>query len=137
MMALAHAAAGAAIAQATDSPAGGAAAAFAAHALLDLPRHEDLTMRDELAVTAGGIVVTARLFGLRSREFWCAFLCACPDLEHLPANSRRKLYPTHRWPVLHELVPTPRVSTRVQLVGSAAALALLARRARTRRLRTA
>jgi hypothetical protein len=132
MMALAHAAFGVAIAQATDSTAHGAAAAVAGHALLDLPRHEDLSMPDEMALTLGCIVVTARLFGLRSREFWCAFLCACPDLEHLPANRRRKLYPTHRWPVLHELVPTPRLSARTQAVGSVAALLLLARRTRRR-----
>src|SRR4029077_4146274 len=81
--------------------------ALAAHALLDPPRHEDLEMREEGVLTLTTIGVCATLFGIRSREFWGAFLCSSPDLEHVLRPGRRAFSPPPRFGRLHGLVPTP------------------------------
>jgi hypothetical protein len=131
MMAVAHAAVGAAIGHVAPSAPAAAALGFVAHGLLDLPRHQDLDLDVELVLTAGALTACGILFGLRRPEFWGAVGCAAPDLEHLPPFHRpRKLFPTHRWSQLHEIVPTPRISAGLQLAGSAALVALLAWRVR-------
>jgi hypothetical protein len=134
MMVLAHTAAGAAIGHLAPSTQAGVAVAFAAHALLDLPQHEDPTMRQEAMLTGASLVSAATLFGLRSKEFWGAFSCAAPDLEHvIPAlRRRRRLYPTHRFGRLHNLLPTPRASLAGQVAASVVVLALVARSAARR-----
>jgi hypothetical protein len=124
-MTMAHAAAGAAIARVSRSPARGAVAAFAAHALLDLPRHEDLEMREEGILTVTTIGLCASLFGLRSREFWGAFLCSSPDLEHVFRRGRTAYFPTHRFTRLHGLLPTPLATAPAQVMLAGATLALL------------
>jgi len=129
-MTMAHAAAGAAIAQRTRSRTGTAIAALAAHALLDLPRHEDLDTRGEGVLTLTTIGVCATLFGVRSREFWGAFLCSSPDLEHVFRPGRRAFYPTHRFARLHGLVPTPLATAPAQVAAAGATLAFLAARRR-------
>jgi hypothetical protein len=129
-MTMAHAAAGAAIAQGTRSRVRVAIAAVAAHALLDLPRHEDLDRTREGVLTITTITACASLFGVRSREFWGAFLCACPDLEHVFRPNRRAFYPTHRFHRLHNLVPTPVATAPMQVAAAGATLAILAARRR-------
>jgi hypothetical protein len=129
-MTMAHAAAGAAIAHGSRSRTRGVVAALAAHALLDMPRHEDLEMREEGVLTLTTIGVCATLFGLRSREFWGAFLCSSPDLEHVFRPGRRAFFPTHRFGRLHGLVPTPIASARTQIAAAATTLALVAARRR-------
>lgn len=132
-MTMAHAAAGAAIARASRSRARGAVAAFAAHALLDLPRHEDLEMREEGFLTITTIGLCATLFGLRSREFWGAFLCSSPDLEHVFRPNRTAYFPTHRFHRLHGLLPTPTATAPAQVAMAGVTLiALASRRRRTR-----
>ena len=64
VMTMAHAAAGAAIAHGSRSRVRAVVAALAAHALLDLPRHEDLEMREEGVLTLTTIGVCATLFGV-------------------------------------------------------------------------
>jgi hypothetical protein len=126
MMTMAHAAAGAAIARSQRSKLRGVVAAFGAHALLDMPRHEDLGRRAETALTLATIGITARLFGVRSREFWGAFACASPDLEHLlPQPAGGPVFPTHRWKRLHNAIPTPLATAPAQLVMAGATLAVL------------
>jgi hypothetical protein len=129
-MTMAHAAAGAAIAQASRSRLRGAVTAFAAHALLDLPRHEDLEMREEGVLTVTTIGLCAGLFGLRSREFWGAFLCSSPDLEHVFRRGRTAYFPTHRFHRLHGLLPTPMATAPVQVALAGATLAVLATKRR-------
>ncbi len=132
MMVLAHTAAGAAIGYLAPSRGRAAVMAFAAHALLDLPRHEDPTMAQEAMLTGASLVSAATLFGVQSKEFWGAFGCAAPDLEHaIPIlRSRRRLYPTHRFARLHNLLPTPRISLSGQVAASVVVLSLVARAAR-------
>ena len=132
MMVLAHTAAGALIGHLAPSTGSAVAAAFAAHALLDLPQHDDPTMRQEAVLTGASLVSAAALFGLRSKEFWGAFSCAAPDLEHaIPVlRRRRRLYPTHRFGRLHNLLPTPRASLVAQVAASVTILSLVARRTR-------
>jgi hypothetical protein len=125
MMTMAHAAAGAAISRAVGNPVLAMAACVGAHALLDLPRHEDLDHRSEAILTVATGGVTAGLFGLGSREFWGGFFCALPDLEHVARPNARRLFPTHRYPWLHGCVPTPCVSAAVQVAASGACLALV------------
>jgi hypothetical protein len=132
-MTMAHAAAGAAIAGASRSRTVGIATAFAAHALLDLPRHEDLEMREESILTVTTIGLCATLFGVRSREFWGAFACSSPDLEHVFRRNRPAYFPTHRFKRLHGLVPTPLATAPVQVALAGATLAMLARRRRRTR----
>lgn len=127
---MAHAAAGAAIAQRMRSPLRAAITAVAAHALLDMPRHEDLDRTREGVLTITTIGVCATLFGLRSREFWCAFACSCPDLEHVFRPDRRAFFPTHRFGRLHNLLPTPVATAPMQVVAAGATLAFLATRQR-------
>jgi hypothetical protein len=129
-MTMAHAAAGAAIAQGSRSRARAAIAAVVAHALLDMPRHEDLDSAREGVLTITTIGACASLFGLRSREFWCAFLCSSPDLEHVFRPNRRAYFPTHRFGRLHGLLPTPTATARMQVAAAGATLAILARRRR-------
>jgi hypothetical protein len=129
-MTMAHAAAGAAIAGSSRSRTRGIATAFAAHALLDLPRHEDLEMREEGILTVTTIGLCAALFGLRSREFWGAFACSSPDLEHVFRPNRQAFFPTHRFKRLHGLLPTPRATAPLQVVLAGATLAVIARRRR-------
>jgi hypothetical protein len=129
---MAHAAAGAAIAHVVPNPVLGMAACVGAHGLLDLPRHEDLDHRREAALTLATIGVTGALFGARSREFWGAFFCAAPDLEHVLRPHARRLYPTHRFPRLHGCLPTPRATATAQMAASAAALALVSLRSSRR-----
>ena len=131
-MTMAHAALGAAIGHAAPSLPVGAACAFAAHAVLDLPAHADLELRQEAVSTLAACGLCAVLFGLRSREFWGAFSCSAPDLEHVFARgrARRKLYPTHRYAVLHNLIPTPRLSAPAQVGMAVVVLAAVARRTR-------
>jgi hypothetical protein len=130
VMTMAHAAAGAAIAQGTRSRARAAVAAVAAHALLDLPRHEDLDRKREGVLTLTTIGACASLFGLRSREFWCAFLCSSPDLEHVFRPNRRAYFPTHRFGKLHGMIPTPVATAPMQVTAAVATLAILAARRR-------
>ena len=130
VMTMAHAAAGAAIAQGTRSRVRAAVAAIAAHALLDMPRHEDLDPTREGVLTITTITACASLFGVRSREFWGAFLCACPDLEHVLRPNRRAYFPTHRFGRLHGLVPTPMATAPMQVAAAGATLVLLSRRRR-------
>ena len=127
---MAHAAFGVALARGIRRRRTAALAAVASHALLDLPRHEDLGMRSEGALTLATIGLTGRLFGVRSREFWCAFLSCSPDLEHVIGGRRRRLYPTHRFSSLHESVPTPRLGAGVQATVAVASLLVLARAGR-------
>jgi hypothetical protein len=130
VMTMAHAAAGAAIAQGTRSRLRAAVAAVAAHALLDLPRHEDLDRTREGVLTLTTIGACASLFGLRSREFWCAFLCSSPDLEHVFRPNRRAYFPTHRFGRLHGMIPTPVATAPMQVAAAVATLTILAARRR-------
>jgi hypothetical protein len=134
MMVLAHTAAGAAIGHLAPSTGTGVAVAFVAHGLLDLPQHEDPSMSQEALLTGASLVCAATLFGLRSPEFWGAFSCAAPDLEHaIPLlRRRRRLYPTHRFARLHNLLPTPRLSLSAQVAASVVILSLVARSAARR-----
>src|SRR5690349_20628956 len=134
MMVLARTEAGAVIGHLAPSATAGVVTAFAAHALLDLPQHDDPTMREEMVLTTASTAAAAMLCGLRSREFWGAFACALPDVEHviLPLRRRGRLYPTHRFGRLHGLLPTPRLSLDSQTAFSVVALALVARRIRRR-----
>jgi hypothetical protein len=45
-------------------------------------------------------------------------------------RRRRRLYPTHRFPRLHNLLPTPRISLSGQVAASVVILSLVARAAR-------
>jgi hypothetical protein len=135
-MTLAHAAAGAAIGSRIRSRRTAVLASFGAHGLLDLPGHDDLDETREGALTLATIALTARLFGLRSREFWCGFACSMPDLEHVVLRGRRlRLYPSHRFTRLHDALPGPRATVRAQVAVGLVAMALTARataRARAR-----
>ena len=135
-MTLAHAAAGAAIGSRIRSRRTAVLACLGAHGLLDLPGHDDLEDAEEGVIILASIALTARMFGLRSREFWCAFACSMPDLEHVVLRGRRvRFYPTHRFSRLHDALPGPRATARVQVGGALVALALTARsvaRARAR-----
>src|SRR6476619_3674256 len=124
-MTLAHAAAGAAIGSRIRSRRAAVLACVGAHGLLDLPAPDD---PEEGVVILATIALTARLFGLRSREFWCGFACSVPDLEHVVLRGRRlRFYPTHRFARLHDALPGPRASARAQVGGALVALALTAR----------
>jgi hypothetical protein len=131
-MTMAHAALGAAIGHAAPSLPAGVARAFAAHAILDLPAHADLELEQEAVSTLSACGLCAVLFGLRSREFWGAFACSAPDLEHVfgRGRKRRKWYPTHRYASLHNLVPTPTLSAPVQIGLAVVVLGAVARRRR-------
>jgi len=59
------------------------------HGLMDLPGHDDLDEAHEGVLIVATIALTGRLFGMRSREFWCAFACSMPDLEHVVLRGRR------------------------------------------------
>jgi hypothetical protein len=132
-MTLAHAAAGAAIGSRIRSRRAAVLACLGAHGLLDLPAHDDLEEAEEGVVILATIALTARLFGLRSREFWCAFACSMPDLEHVVLRRRRlRFYPTHRFSRLHDTLPGPRLTAPAQMGGALVALALTARAARGR-----
>jgi hypothetical protein len=133
VMTLAHAAAGAAIGQRIRSRRKALLACVGAHGLMDLPGHDDLDDTREGVLIVATIALTGRLFGMRSREFWCAFACSMPDLEHVVLRGRRlRLYPTHRFSRLHDTLPGPRLTAPAQVGGALVALALTARAARTR-----
>jgi hypothetical protein len=135
-MTLAHAAAGAAIGSRIRSRRAAVLACVGAHGLLDLPAHDDLDETGEGMLILATIALTARLFGPRSREFWCAFACSMPDLEHVVLRGKRlRFYPTHRFSRLHDALPGPRATARAQAGAALVALALTARsvaRARAR-----
>ena len=134
VMTLAHAAAGAAIGQRIHSRKKAVLACVGAHGLMDLPGHEDLDEAREGVLILATIALTGRLFGMRSREFWCAFACSMPDLEHVVLRGRRlRFYPTHRFARLHDTLPGPRLSAPTQVGGALLALAFTARAARARR----
>jgi hypothetical protein len=126
MMTMAHAAVGAALGRAFGSRRRAAIAAVASHALLDLPRHNDLDERREGMLVLTTIGLTGAIFGARSREFWCGFLGSAPDLEHVFRRRSRGLYPTHRFACLHDSLPTPRLTARTQIACALALLAVLA-----------
>jgi hypothetical protein len=106
------------------------------HGLLDLPGHDDLDEAREGALTLATIALTARLFGVRSREFWCGFACSVPDVEHVVFRGRRlRLYPSHRFARLHDALPGPRATVRAQVAVGLVALALTARAAAHARAR--
>ena len=127
-MTLAHAAAGAAIGSRIRSRRTAVLACLGAHGLLDLPGHDDLDEAEEGVVILATIALTARLFGLRSREFWCGFACSMPDLEHVVLRGRRRrFYPTHRFARLHDALPGPRATAPAQVGGALVALAWTAR----------
>ena len=135
-MTLAHAAAGAAIGSHIRSRKTAVLACVGAHGLLDLPGHDDLEDAEEGVIMLATIAVFARVFGFRSRQFWCAFACSMPDLEHVFLRGRRtRFYPTHRFPRLHDALPGPRATAPLQVGGALIALAWTARtvaRARAR-----
>jgi hypothetical protein len=132
-MTLAHAAAGAAIGQRVRSRKTAVLACLGAHGLMDLPGHDDLDEAEEGVLILATIALTARLFGMRSREFWCAFACSMPDLEHVVFRGKRhRFYPTHRFARLHDALPGPRATARAQAGAALLALTLTARSARAR-----
>jgi hypothetical protein len=125
---LAHAAAGAAIGSRIRSKRAAVLACVGAHGLLDLPGHDDLDEAGEGVVMLAAIALTARLFGLRSREFWCGFACSMPDLEHLLLRGQRlRVFPTHRFSRLHDSLPGPRATVSAQVAGALVTLAWTAR----------
>jgi hypothetical protein len=127
-MTLAHAAAGAAIGSHIRSRRAAVLACVGAHGLLDLPGHDDLDEAGEGVLTLATVALTARLFGVRSREFWCGFACSVPDLEHVLLRGRRlRFYPSHRFARLHDSLPGPRALVRAQVAVGLVALALTAR----------
>jgi hypothetical protein len=131
-MTLAHAAAGAAIGSRIRSRRTAVLACVGAHGLLDLPGHDDLDEAGEGVLTLATVALTARMFGLRSREFWCGFACSLPDIEHVLLRGRGlRLYPSHRFPQLHDSLPGPRATVRAQVAIGLVALALT-KRARSR-----
>jgi hypothetical protein len=131
-MTLAHAAAGAAIGSRIRSRPTALLACVGAHSLLDLPGHDDLDETREGVLTLATMALTARLFGVRSREFWCGFACSMPDIEHVVLRGKaRRFYPSHRFPQLHDSLPGPRASIRAQVAVGLVALALT-KRARSR-----
>jgi hypothetical protein len=133
MMTLAHAAAGAAIGSRIRSRRRAVLACVGLHGLMDLPRHDDLREAEEGVLVLATLALTARLFGVRSREFWCAFACSSPDIEHVVFRGRRtRFYPTHRFPRLHDALPGPRATVKAQLGGALVALAWTARRTTAR-----
>src|SRR3954454_23246081 len=130
-MTLAHAAAGAAIGSRIRSRRAAVLACLGAHGVLDLPAHHDPEGAEEGVIILATIALTARLFGMRSREFWCAFACSMPDLEHVVLRGRRRrFYPTHRFARLHDALPGPRATARAQAGAALLALTLTARSAR-------
>ena len=132
-MTLAHAAAGAAIGQRIRSRKTAVLACIGAHGLMDLPGHDDLDDASEGVLIFATIALTGRLFGMRSREFWCAFACSMPDLEHVFLRGKRlRFYPTHRFSRLHDTLPGPRFTARTQAGAALVALTLTARAARAR-----
>jgi hypothetical protein len=132
-MTLAHAAAGAAIGQRIQSRTKAVLACVGVHGLMDLPAHDDLDEAQEGVLIVATIALTGRLFGMRSREFWCAFACSMPDLEHVVLRGkRRRFYPTHRFSRLHDTLPGPRLTAQTQVGAALLALALTARAAHTR-----
>ena len=132
-MTLAHAAAGAAIGQRIRSRKTAVLACVGAHGLMDLPGHDDLDEASEGVLILATIALTGRLFGMRSREFWCAFACSMPDLEHVVLRGKRlRFYPTHRFSRLHDTLPGPRFTARTQVGAALLALTLTARAARAR-----
>jgi hypothetical protein len=133
VMTLAHAAAGAAIGQRIQSRTKAVLACVGVHGLMDLPAHDDLDEAREGVLIVATIALTGRLFGMRSREFWCAFACSMPDLEHVVLRGKRlRFYPTHRFSRLHDTLPGPRLTAQTQVGAALVALALTARAARTR-----
>ena len=133
VMTLAHAAAGAAIGQRIQSRKKAVLACVGVHGLMDLPAHDDLDEAQEGVLIFATIALTGRLFGMRSREFWCAFACSMPDLEHVVLRGKRlRFYPTHRFSRLHDTLPGPRLTAQTQVGAALVALALTARAARTR-----
>ncbi|MDX6561021.1 MAG: hypothetical protein QOD65_835 [Gaiellales bacterium] len=132
-MTLAHAAAGAAIGRRIRSRKKAVLACVGLHGLMDLPGHEDLDETREGMLILATIALTGRLFGMRSREFWCAFACSVPDLEHVVLRGKRlRFYPTHRFARLHDALPGPRATARAQMGAALVALTLTARSARAR-----
>jgi len=132
-MTLAHAAAGAAIGQRVQSRTKAVLACIGAHGLMDLPAHDDLDEAREGVLILATIALTGRLFGMRSREFWCAFACSMPDLEHVVLRGKRlRFYPTHRFSRLHDTLPGPRLNAQTQVGAALVALALTARAAHER-----
>jgi hypothetical protein len=132
-MTLAHAAAGAAIGQRIRSRKKAVLACLGLHGLMDLPGHDDLDETSEGVMIFATIALTGRLFGMRSREFWCAFACSMPDLEHVVFRGKtRRFYPTHRFARLHDALPGPRATAAVQMGAALVALTLTARTARAR-----
>ena len=132
-MTLAHAAAGAAIGQRIRSRKTALLTCVGVHGLMDLPGHEDLDEASEGVLILATIALTGRLFGMRSREFWCAFACSMPDLEHVVLRGRRlRFYPTHRFSRLHDTLPGPRFTAGAQMGAALLALTLTARAARAR-----
>jgi hypothetical protein len=135
-MTLAHAAAGAAIGSHIRSRKTAVLACVGAHGLLDLPGHDDLEEAEEGVLILATIALTARLFGLRSREFWCAFACSMPDLEHVVLGGKRtRFYPTHRFSRLHDTLPGPRATAGAQVAVALLALTWTARTAARARAR--
>jgi len=126
---MAHVAAGAAVGGASRSRLGGATAAVAVHALLDLPRHQDLERRTEIVLAAATLLAVAVMYGARSRELVGGAFGVAPDLEHLVLGERRRLFPTHRFARLHGCLATPRITPGAQIAASLLVLAAL----RTRR----
>jgi len=111
-------------------------ACLGVHGLLDLPAHDDLEEAEEGVLILATIALTARLFGLRSREFLCAFACSMPDLEHVVLRGRHlRFYPTHRFARLHDALPGPRATARAQVGGALVALVWTARAAARARAR--
>src|SRR3954468_17596748 len=132
-MTLAHAAAGAAIGQHIRSRKKAVLTCLGVHGLMDLPAHDDLDEAEEGVLILATVALTARLFGMRSREFWCAFACSMPDLEHVVLRGKRlRFYPTHRFSRLHDTLPGPRLNAQAQVGAALLALALTARAARER-----
>ena len=89
-MTLAHAAAGAAIGSRIRSRRTALLACVGAHSLLDLPGHDDLDEAREGVLTLATMALTARMFGVRSREFWCGFACSMPDIEHVVLRGKAR-----------------------------------------------
>lgn len=105
MIELAHVGSGAVAGAGFRAPLHAAIAGVIVHGLLDAAPHGEMEDEQwELASTALGLGLLLARFGARSPVFWGAVGSVLPDVEIVvpaPRPGGRRLFPTHRYDVLH------------------------------------
>lgn len=134
MMLVPHACVNAAAGLFFKKPLTAFAAGIAAHALLDLVPHKDVSAHRAEGMAVGLLLgITSTSCGFSSPAFWCAMGGVLPDVEHVlpwaqPERGRRRFFPTHNRH-FHSLslpaAPKWRVSLLQQTAVSLGALALI------------